>query len=254
MAFPQTRHSLIQRLVAAPTKGDWQEFVNDYWGPVCRFAQRRAPLTREDAEDVASETFEILLRKQLLTRWVVNRSAKLRTLLCCVVRNLLGNRARIEKGRQRLRREGAKDPTRLRESPALTTLDATVEEIDAFYAAWVEELFYNATWLLLAHYNRQGKGHYFRILYEHWCEGLALPEIARAVGLTPHQARHAYRDARQALAHGLKQAVRDHLRRYCAAGELESEFAAEWSRLREYVRARGGLEHAVRSVYANRPC
>jgi RNA polymerase sigma factor (sigma-70 family) len=254
MAFPQTRHSLIQRLVAAPTKGDWQEFVNDYWGPVCRFAQRRAPLTREDAEDVASETFEILLRKRLLTRWVVNRSAKLRTLLCCVVRNLLANRARVEKGRQRLRREAAKDRARLSESPVVATLDASVEEIDAFYAAWVEELVHNTAWLLLAHYNREGKGDYFRILYEHWCEGLGLPEIARAIGLTQHQARYAYRDARQSLARGLEHAVRAHVRRYCADGELESEFATEWSRLREYVRSRGGLEHAVRSVYANRPC
>ena len=36
-----------------PGDADWREFMNDYWGPVCRFAQGRGNLAHEDAEDVA---------------------------------------------------------------------------------------------------------------------------------------------------------------------------------------------------------
>ena len=88
MSFPETRHTLIHRLATGNTEADWQEFLNDYWAPVCRFAQRRAGLRLEDAEDTASLTFEALISNQLLVRWVAKRSAKLRTLLCSVVRKI----------------------------------------------------------------------------------------------------------------------------------------------------------------------
>jgi RNA polymerase sigma factor (sigma-70 family) len=251
MVFPQTRHSLIQRLVLAPTEADWQEFVHDYWSPICRFALRSAPLTVEDAEDVTSETFLILLRKDLLARWMADRSSKLRTLLCGVVRNLLANRARVETGRKRLLEEKSKDPSDLIHSPILTSADAAVEDEDSFYGAWVEEMLQRAAESLLAYYHSQGKGDHFRVLYGHWCEGMTLPEIAQALNMTRHQTRHAYRHARRALAQRLQRALRDHVQRYCADQEAEQEFQAEWIRLREHVRARGGLEHAVRQAYAS---
>src|SRR5437879_4084689 len=39
MSFPQTRPTLIERLAAAGEERDWQEFLTDYWGPICRFAR-----------------------------------------------------------------------------------------------------------------------------------------------------------------------------------------------------------------------
>jgi hypothetical protein len=94
MSFPQTRHTLIQRIADAGDGRDWGEFLADYWGPVCRFARRAGALTQDDAEDAAAQTFEVLVRNRLLAHWVLKRSAKLRTLLCAVVRNVLSNRGR----------------------------------------------------------------------------------------------------------------------------------------------------------------
>ncbi|MBU4271254.1 MAG: hypothetical protein KKE86_04830, partial [Planctomycetes bacterium] len=95
MGFPQTRLTLIQRLTSGGAEEDWQNFLKDYWGPICRFSLRRGARNLDDAEDVASETFEALWEQRLLVRWVANRSAKLRTLLCCVVRNILSHRNRV---------------------------------------------------------------------------------------------------------------------------------------------------------------
>ena len=94
MAFSQTRQTLIHRIAAEGSQRDWHQFMGDYWLPVCRFAQRRANLTIDDAEDVASATFEAVLRNRLIERWTTNRASKLRTLLCTVVRQILANRAR----------------------------------------------------------------------------------------------------------------------------------------------------------------
>jgi DNA-directed RNA polymerase specialized sigma24 family protein len=95
MAFPETRLTLIQRIASTGDDADWRQFLGDYWGPVCRFAAQRGSLGLADAEDVASLTFEALIANQLLPRWVINRSAKLRTLLCTVTRNVMSNRARV---------------------------------------------------------------------------------------------------------------------------------------------------------------
>jgi pimeloyl-ACP methyl ester carboxylesterase len=102
MVFPPTLLTLIERLAGGGEEADWREFLRDYWGPVCRFARQRGSLTVDDAEDVASETLEAIVKNNLLARWSANRSAKLRTLICAVVRNILSNRARVETGRDRL--------------------------------------------------------------------------------------------------------------------------------------------------------
>ena len=81
MSFPQTRVTLIQRLASGGNEEDWGQFLRDYWGPICRFSLRFGALNLDEAEDVASDTFAVLLEKRLLDRWVSNRSAKLRTLL-----------------------------------------------------------------------------------------------------------------------------------------------------------------------------
>ncbi len=81
MSFPQTSKTLIFRVVTEGNERDWHQFLSDYWLPVCRFAQQRAKLGIEDAEDVASETFEAILRNQLLKRWVADRIYGLRATL-----------------------------------------------------------------------------------------------------------------------------------------------------------------------------
>ena len=66
MTFPETRQTLIQRLATTSGEDDWRQFLNDYWGPVCRFAAVRASLSATDAEDIASLTFEAILTNRLL--------------------------------------------------------------------------------------------------------------------------------------------------------------------------------------------
>lgn len=105
MAFPETRQTLIRRIAASGDEESWRQFLGDYWRPVYRFAARWGELSAEDAEDVASTTFEIIIRKQLLARWLSNRAARLRTLLCGVVRNVIANQSRVRAGRARLLRE-----------------------------------------------------------------------------------------------------------------------------------------------------
>ncbi len=105
MVFPQTRLTLIERLAGGGNEADWRAFLHDYWGPVCRLARQRGSPTVEDAEDVAAETLEAIVKNNLLARWSANRSAKLRTLICAVVRNILANRARVASGREHLVRD-----------------------------------------------------------------------------------------------------------------------------------------------------
>src|SRR5260370_41996828 len=138
MAFPQTRLTLIQRLAAGASQADWREFMVDYWGPVCRFAQGRGNLTHEDAEDVATEVFEAIFKNQLLERWSKMRSAKFRTLICCVVRNVLSNRFRVGAGRARLVREHGGMLDRYAELGDVESDEAPRDQLDAFYAAWVD--------------------------------------------------------------------------------------------------------------------
>ena len=76
MSFPQTRLTLVQRLVTDGHEEDWRQFLTDYWGPICRFALRWGAGTMHDAEEVASQTFEVIWRNRLLERWVSNRSAR----------------------------------------------------------------------------------------------------------------------------------------------------------------------------------
>lgn len=249
MGFPQTSQTLIQRLASKGEERDWHEFLADYWGPVCRFAMRGEQMTLEDAEDVAAQTFATLVQNQLLVRWASDRSAKLRTLLCTVVRNVRANRARINEGRVRLLREHGGRLDERGALPLVPSLDATKEEDDAFYAAWVDELLQQAVESLRASYHETGKGNYFRILYGRLCDGMTMAEVAQALRLTHRQVENSFGHARKSLAQGLEDLVRDHVRRYCPPEQVDEEFAAEWGRLGEYLKEHGGLEDAVRRAH-----
>jgi hypothetical protein len=241
MSFPQTRLTLIQRLAAGGSQEDWYQFVNDYRGPVCRFALRWGARDLDEAEDLTAQTFEILSANRLLTRWAAHHSAKLRSVLCRVVRNLLANRNRVRQGRQEL----AADLIRHFEQLG----DARDEQIDAFYAAWVEDVVQHSVESLAAEYYSQSKGDYVRVLYGRLCQRLTNTQAAEALALTPAMAEHYFRHARQQLAAKMEALVREQVGRYCGQQEAEEEFDQEWRQLGQHLADHGGLEQAVQRAY-----
>ena len=251
MAFPQTRLTLIQRLADNASQADWRDFMDDYWGPVCRFAQGRGSLTHEDAEDVATLVFEAIATNRLLERWSQMRSAKLRTLICCVVRNVLSNRVRVEAGRARLIREHGGQLDRYAADDGFET-EAPRDQLDAFYAAWVDDTLRVAVESLLSEYERAGKGDYFRVFYGRLCEELPMAEIAELLQIKLTSAENYFRHVRDRLGDRLKDCVREHVLRYSAAPDPGDEFAGEWAQIGQYLHERGGLESAVRKAFEDR--
>ncbi len=249
MSFPQTSKTLILRVATEGNERDWHQFLSDYWLPVCRFAQQRANLGIADAEDVASETFEAILRNQLLQRWVADRSSKLRTLLCTVVRHVLGNRARIQKGRKRLLAENASELLARADLPTIKAMDEPAEYIDEFYAAWVVGILLQAVETLMDEYHQTGKGDYFRVLHGRICEQMTNPQIAKALGIKKTDAENYYKAARKRLAAKLQELVEEHTRRYCQPQEVDNEFNCEWGRIGQYLKDHGGMEQAITKVY-----
>ena len=248
MNFPETRHTLIQKIALGGDNAAWREFLADYWGPVCRFASRRGNLNLQDAEDVASQVFEACLRNRLLERWADTPAAKLRTLICTVVRNVLSNRARVEGGRARLL---AGQP-----AGALDTADgggdeSSGEQDDFFYAEWVDELLQSAVEGLLKEYHQIGRGDYFRVLYGRLCEEMSVPEISNLLRIKPTSAENYLRHARQRLAEKLQEIVHDHVHRYSSSQSEDADFTFEWAELGIYLKEHGGLEDAVRRAYQN---
>jgi RNA polymerase sigma factor (sigma-70 family) len=246
MPFPQTHLTLIERLAGGGGgESDWKEFFDDYWGPVCRFARQRGNLSPEDAEDVASESLEAIVRNNLLARWSADRSSKLRTLICAVVRNILANRARLTSGREKVVRGhlGALDRYL---NLADSAPEETAPEVDAFYAAWAEDLLNQAVDGVFTEYNEAGKGDYVRILYDRICKELPFQEIADELKLTPAAAEAHFRQAKQRLADRLQSLIRRQVSRYSSPGDAEAEFVVEWGRLGDHLREHGGLEVAVR--------
>jgi DNA-directed RNA polymerase specialized sigma24 family protein len=239
--FPETRLTLIQRLAGGGSADDWRVFLKDYWGPVCRFAIRSGAGPLSDAEDVAAQTFQVLLANGLLGRWISNRSARLRSVLCSVTRKILANRKRVSAGRERLDREAA-------------DLWAQPEAVDdqqseLFYAAWVEDLIRLAVDSVAAAYYREGKGNHVRVLYSRICEGASIAELAGELDISPSSVSNYFQHARQFLADTFETLVRSHVRRYSGPDEAETEFRDEWRQLHDYLTAHGGLEAAIRRAY-----
>jgi RNA polymerase sigma factor (sigma-70 family) len=242
MAFPQTRHTLIQRLATTADDRDWQEFLADYWGPVCRFALRRGSSPLAEAEDIASQTFEVLLRNSLLARWAASKQAKLRTLLCSVV-------CKVQANARRAREHGKRVIDELQQAQ-LDVGPVPTDQEAAFLAAWAEDLLEKCLHELAADYHREGKGDYFRVLYGRLCDQMTIAEVAEALEISPSAVDNYYRHVRQRLAERLEAAVRSHVYRYSPPDEAAAEFAAEWGKLGEHLKEHGGLEDAVRRAHA----
>lgn len=249
MPFPETRHTLIQRLATGGTEADWGAFLADYWGPVCRFVQFRGQASAQDADDVAAQVFQIVWSNGLLARWSAERTARLRTLLCAVARNILSNENRVQQGRTRLLRDNA---AALIDTPGVPIVGADAvdpEHEDTFYAAWVGELLQQAVDALLLDYQAENRGDYFRTLYGRLCEQMTLPEIAVALGQKLPVIEKYNRHARERLREKLHEVTRAHVVRYSDPGEANADFQLEWNRLGEFLAQHGGLEDAVRQAY-----
>jgi len=252
MNFPQTRQTLIQRIAATGAEDDWREFMIDYWRPVCRFAARWGKIGVDDAEDVAAITFQALISGDLLSRWSQNRSAKLRTLLCTIVRNVLSNRARVSSGRQRLLEENREAILELASVQSIDGSEASMasnEQVDAFYSAWVDELLQDTAESLLEDYLREGRGDYFRVLYGRICERMTVPEIANSLGLATTMIENYYRHAKQRFGKSLKRLLDERLRRHSPPERFSAEFQAEWDDLSDFLSRRGGIEKALSESY-----
>ena len=245
MSFPITRHTLIQRLAQGGDEADWRDFLRDYWGAVCRFAQRVGRLSWDDAEDVASQTLEAMLEGQLLRRWHETRAAKLRTLICSVVKNVLANRYRVESGRQRLIEEHGGQLDRYLEFGEAGSGPAR-ELDDAFYAAWADSMLQMAVDDLLTEYNESGRGDYFRVLYGRICEELTMPEVANALQISVATADNYFRHAKRRLGERLQEVIQRHVQTAVPSSEATAEFKQEWERLGSYIEQHGGLEPAIR--------
>lgn len=247
--FPQTRHTLIRRLADSGSESDWRQFLSDYWRPVCRFSARWGRLGLDDAEDVASTTFVVLLEGNLLQRWIVAPQSKLRTLLCSVVRNIISNRARVQSGRERILADHREMLHTLGTVETDDAAETDQAQEDAFYAAWAEELLQKCLGALHEEYLRTGRGDYFRVLYGRLCEGLGNVEIAAALNRKVTDVENYYKRARQHLADQLQAALADQVRRYCPEEDADDEIRVEWERLGTFLQGSGGLERAVRDSY-----
>jgi len=241
MTFPETRLTLIQRLASGPTEEDWHQFVRDYWGPIRRFALRHGARNVAEADEVVAETFETLWEAKLLVRWVANRAARLRTLLCAVAWRIATTRLRAEARHQQAIRQWAQQAA-LPESLA-------PDQADLFYRAWAEDLLQKTVELVAREYYQRNGGDHVRVLYSRLCEGLSVAETARLLELNYSEVVLYYRHARQRLSERIQQVLRNHVLRYCAAEEVQSEFDEEWQRLADFLERHGGLEEAVRAAY-----
>ncbi|HUG70888.1 MAG TPA: sigma-70 family RNA polymerase sigma factor [Pirellulaceae bacterium] len=247
MAFPQTRLTLIKRLTTEGSEQDWRAFHDDYWVAVCRFAMRWRGLSVEDAEDVAAEVFQAILANDLLGRWHEHRTAKLRTLICGVAKNIIANRTRVEDGRQRILRDLAAEgalPASLWAVP-----EPSEEQEDAFYSAWVDDLLQRAINDLLTKLHGEGKGDYFRVLHGRVCEQVSTREIAELLSISATAAENYFKAAKKRMAGELESAMRSHVQRYCDDESVAGEFATEWSRLSNHLQQHGGLEAVLRSQH-----
>jgi DNA-directed RNA polymerase specialized sigma24 family protein len=236
-----TRLTLIRRLASGGSETDWNGFLHDYWGPICRFALRQGARNLDDAEDVASKTLEVLWQNRLLARWISEPRAKLRTLLCQVVRNILANQRRVWSGRDRFWHAVAEEVGLAK--------PAENDGTDPFYSAWVEDLIQRAVEALAGEYYRQDRGDYVRVLYGRLCEQLTIAQVAETLEIAPSAVDNYYRHVRRRLSEKLEELVRRHVARYAEPEDVPEQFDQEWGQLGEYLAHFGGLEEAIRRTF-----
>jgi len=248
MSFPETRPTLIARLADGGDGTAWEQFLNDYWGPIVRFAVRIGRLPVDQAEDAASETLLVIFRSKLLLRWQNSPTGKLRSLICGVTRNLLANRQRVEQGRRNLLADlaeqgGVPGALPVYDSPEPA---AANDDEDIFYQSWADDLLAQAMRAVREQLYAEGRGDYFRALYGRVCEGLSAGDIAQSLGVSAAAVENFLRIARSRLTRTLQVAVQEQVERYSPAADAKAEFEREWHELAEHLDRVGGLETAIR--------
>lgn len=241
MTFPDTRLSLIRRVVATGDQISWDQFVATYWRAVCRFAMQIGNLQWTDAEDVSSQVFEILYRKSLLESWLSRPEARFKTLLCTVVRHVVRNQVRANRTAERHAFQQIQEARQLGAA-------ATHQDLDLFYAIWAEELLRSAVQSLMGEYHREGRGDYFRVLHGRICEELTVKEVAEQLELKVTDVENYYRHARKRLADRLEQLLRKDVAYYTDLAAVDDEFQLEWQKLADRLQEQGGLEAAMRNA------
>ncbi|MFH1303314.1 MAG: hypothetical protein ABIK07_19790 [Planctomycetota bacterium] len=242
--FPQTRQTLIQQIVASREAPEWKTFLDDYWGPVVRFAIRTGNLKTQDAEDITAEAFKTLLSADLLSRWLKDRRSRLSTLLCTVVRNLISNRARVQSGREKIMNEIT--PVLAAEIVGRQSDPAE----DRFYESWVEELLQTTLQQLQQDCLRKGRVDAFRVFYGKSLEGLSNPEMAQYLNLKVTDVENYYKRTRGQFTDRLRAAIEEHVRRYGYRDNFTEEVEMEWQTLGEYLKSHGDMESVFRQLSA----
>ena len=240
--FPDTKQTLIRRIASDPESTDWSVFVNDYWSPLVRFASVRGGLNFAEAEDVASEAFEVLFKNDLLARWLGDRRAKLRTVLCGVAKNLLSNRARIQRGRDRVM--SAITPNLL----AIATQKELGPDDDCFYEIWVVELLQKTLSQIQRESVDRDRLDEYRVFHGKIVDGMSNQELADCLGLKLTDVENYYKSIRNRFSKKLRQVVETQVQRYGAGESFEDEFAIEWHALRDHLKSRGTIETILRQA------
>ncbi len=240
--FPQTRQTLIQRIVESREAPEWKTFLDDYWGPIVRFAARSGKLSNQDAEDITAEAFKALISANLLSRWLEDRRSKLSTLLCTVVTNLISNRARVQSGREKIMAVISQDL----EADVVDRQMSSSE--DSFYGAWADELLLTTLHQLRSDYFKQGRINAFRVFYGKVHEGLSNPEIAECLNIKVTDVENYYKRVRQQFSDRLRAAIEENVRKYGYRESIAEEVELEWRELGQYLKARGELETVFRQI------
>lgn len=240
--FPDTKQTLIRRIASDPESTDWTVFVNDYWAPLVRFASVKGGLNFAEAEDIASEAFEILFKNDLLARWLSDQRAKLRTLLCGVAKNLLSNRARVQRGRDRVM--SAITPNLL----AIATQKELVPDDDCFYEIWVVELLQKTLSQIQRESVDRGRLDEYRVFHGKIVDGMSNQELADCLGLKLTDVENFYKCIRNRFTKKLRQVIETQVQRYCAGESFEEEFEIEWHALRDHLKSRGTIETILRQA------
>ena len=232
MLFPETRLTFIRRLARDGSEADWRQFIGEYWRPVRRFAISRGRLQAADADDVASATFEVLIRKRLLLQWTEERSARLRTLLCGIVRRQLANRFRKHQDQQLpMMGSGTDDPF----------VDLPDDERNVFEEFCFEEILLRSVDRMRNQCLKTGKINRFRVLFGRVCEGMTHSQIAACLNQPLSTVESWYKQARDQLAEVLRIQIRAIVSQHARPEHLASEFDEEWQRLAEFLQKMVGL-------------
>ncbi len=240
--FPETRQTLICRIANDSESPEWAVFLDDYWGPVLRFAMRRGQLKVVDAEDIAAETFVILVQQDLLAKWLSHPRSKLRSLLFAVVSNLISNRARINSGRERKHDQIA--GSLMDSLNAVAPQDKT--QAEALDAEWYQEILRRVLEEEMRRCMTQGKLDDFRIFYGRIVEGMSNSEIAASLGLTVAGVESRYRRIRADFTVRLRAAIRQTVERYGRQETEEEDFETEWREFSRFLAVHGDLEQILR--------